>query len=252
MADDRDYLPKFAVLDASNYFEWSMNMEGQLTVKRVWHVVKPGNIVLDWHASEIAKSMMLLAVSTPYKMPIKMADSAQNAWIMLRDMNRHSIEAQIMQKRDQLYNLRKLNTECVMELHSRARTLAHELELAGNKVPDAELILAVLRALPPSYDTAREVLRYTSTGKTFNMILPLLLSAQAQVNETDRRVTVVEPAAFSAHGAQKQGKQVDNRRCFNCNKRGHKAAQCPDPPKDKHNKGGNATAYGAWTECEAL
>jgi len=148
---------------------------------------------------------------------VLMADFQNKSWMVSVDLRCRLQQLQCAEKGD------------VRAHFSTLRTMREDLAAMGHSPSDDDFYAIVLGSLPPSYDSFISALNATSS------VLGAFLSPddlmQTTTEEYDRRVLAKggkkeENVAFHAGDNGGKGKRNPHIKCFNCNKKGHKKADC--------------------------
>ncbi|KAF3787113.1 Retrovirus-related Pol polyprotein from transposon TNT 1-94 [Nymphaea thermarum] len=107
-----------------------------------------------------------------------------DVWTTLQDAYAAQSRARILQLKEQLQNLRKGN-KSISQFVQKARSIAHHLKVAGKKVEEEDLILHILRGLPPQYEAMRASISIRKDPVSMTELLSLLLSHEAYLGEGD-------------------------------------------------------------------
>ncbi|KAJ9532258.1 hypothetical protein QJQ45_010342 [Haematococcus lacustris] len=177
------------ILDDDNWPIWSIRTEGLLIEAGLWSVVADGVTPLptapaanatqqeqtayaaelarsraDSALDRIAKAFIQRHVSNLHIFTVKSADSAQDAWETLESQFTESSVARQSQLQQQLSLLRMEPGESVARFYARLQQLLTELEACNCETSESTVVLAILAALPPEYESTVERLRYDQTS----------------------------------------------------------------------------------------
>ncbi|KAJ9520414.1 hypothetical protein QJQ45_000170 [Haematococcus lacustris] len=177
------------ILDDDNWPIWSIRTEGLLIEAGLWSVVADGVTPLPTapaanatqqeqtaYATELARSRADSAldrkakafiqrhVSNLHIFTVKSADSAQDAWETLESQFTESSVARQSQLQQQLSLLRMEPGESVARFYARLKQLLTELEACNCETSESTVVLAILAALPPEYESTVERMRYDQTS----------------------------------------------------------------------------------------
>ncbi|KAJ9511803.1 hypothetical protein QJQ45_022680 [Haematococcus lacustris] len=196
------------ILDDDNWPIWSIRTEGLLIEAGLWSVVADGVTPLPTapaanatqqeqtaYAAELARSRADSAldrkakafiqrhVSNLHIFTVKSADSAQDAWETLESQFTESSVARQSQLQQQLSLLRMEPGESVARFYARLQQLLTELEACNCETSESTVVLAILAALPPEYESTVERLRYDQTSADLKVerIKRVLLTKEADL-----------------------------------------------------------------------
>ncbi|KAJ9516547.1 hypothetical protein QJQ45_015104, partial [Haematococcus lacustris] len=196
------------ILDDDNWPIWSIRTEGLLIEAGLWSVVTDGVTPLPTapapnatqeeraaYAVELARSRADSAldrkakafiqrhVSNLHIFTVKSADSAQDAWETLESQFTESSVARQSQLQQQLSLLRMEPGESVARFYARLQQLLTELEACNCETSESTVVLAILAALPPEYESTVERLRYDQTSSDLKVerIKRVLLTKEADL-----------------------------------------------------------------------
>ncbi|KAJ9510638.1 hypothetical protein QJQ45_027557, partial [Haematococcus lacustris] len=196
------------ILDDDNWPIWSIRTEGLLVEAGLWSVVDDGVTPLPTapapnatqeeraaYAVELARSRADSAldrkakafiqrhVSNLHIFTVKSADSAQDAWETLESQFTESSVARQSQLQQQLSLLRMDPGESVARFYARLQQLLTELEACNCETSESTVVLAILAALPPEYESTVERLRYDQTNADLKVerIKRVLLTKEADL-----------------------------------------------------------------------
>ncbi|KAJ9531246.1 hypothetical protein QJQ45_006684 [Haematococcus lacustris] len=159
------------ILDDDNWPIWSIRTEGLL--------IEAGLCALD----RKAKAFIQRHVSNLHIFTVKSADSAQDAWETLESQFTESSVARQSQLQQQLSLLRMEPGESVARFYARLQQLLTELEACNCETSESTVVLAILAALPPEYESTVERLRYDQTSADLKVerIKRVLLTKEADL-----------------------------------------------------------------------
>ncbi|KAJ9529163.1 hypothetical protein QJQ45_007834 [Haematococcus lacustris] len=196
------------ILDDDNWPIWSIRTEGLLIEAGLWSVVADGVTPLPTapaanatqqeqtaYAAELARSradssldrkakaFIQRHVSNLHIFTVKSADSAQDAWETLESQFTESSVARQSQLQQQLSLLRMEPGESVARFYARLQQLLTELEACNCETSESTVVLAILAALPPEYESTVERLRYDQTSADLKVerIKRVLLTKEADL-----------------------------------------------------------------------
>jgi hypothetical protein len=109
-------------------------------------------------------------------------------------------------------------TETLAKYFARAKALHKDLNAAGHKVEEMDVVFSILAGLPAAYKTITDILVTSGTNEdlTFsNTFSKLVVKEVDNIYETEENA-----GAFAAK------QHFDNRECYYCGKKGHIKRYC--------------------------
>ena len=218
-------IEKFGVkkLDVDNYATWSTKMKYLLITKGYWDVVLQTPSTANDPTDRKALAMIGLCVEDHHLTTIESCNNAKEAWDTLAAVYKAKSTALVLKLKKELNALKKLPDEPVTKYVARARSIRDQLQAAGHKISDDDVVLAVLAGLPSEYDMLVCVLENAATTPTLQDVLSKALMVE------QREIPIEEGngmALFTKTSKQKFKPRKEKRRCFHCNKPGHVIADC--------------------------
>ena len=186
-----------------------------------------------WRQGEaVVKQQIAATIPDSLFMKIRGKGSAREIWEAIAADFQNKSRLVSVDLRRRLQQLRCPEKGDVRAHFTSLRTMREDLAAMGHAPADDDFYAIIISSLPASYDPYISALNATSSvmGKYMSSD-DLLLSV---TEEYDRRVLgrggkKEENAAFTASesgGSRGAGKQFSGSKCFNCNRRGHKKADC--------------------------
>jgi hypothetical protein len=237
-------------LKDNNYQTWKFYMESIMQSERTWKYTQDASMsaVFSSHhqttitASEISLSteMALRAANTiklnidPSQVPIIMAcNTAYEMWNALKA--RHEIQSiyRSGMLRDELLEGAKKG-ESIERFLTRLTSVKNQLIAIGDVVSERDEIIAIMRGLPPVYDSFKMQYNPTMTAATLRSYVLMQKQRLARENETSARTAQSESARVAhATSSKKDRKKKFVKRgvknpdylkevvCYRCNKKDH-------------------------------
>ena len=161
----------FTKLGLHNYPAWSKQIKGLLATKG-WLAAltdpADGNTVQ-------AKGLITMCVQDCHLTLVENAANAQAAWQALANLYQQQSSANILRLKREFANLEKKREENVTEFMARVSDLSEQIQAAtGNPVPETDIIVAVLSALPSQFSMIKTVIESMP-------VLPTLAEVQAKL-----------------------------------------------------------------------
>lgn len=258
------------ILSDDNYFLWEFNARMALARKDLLdHLeVKPEDAVnapAQWKAADVkALAVVSKLLSPTYQMMVREANSAWEAWQILRAFFMKQSLHNRVQLRKQLHEFAMASGGSLMEHLVQFDELCAKLAAVGDALPEEEKLVILLGSVPSEYDAmvrlievrdrvtlldAKEMLR-----REYEMI------QKREVKEQAFKATVSDNGGRFQNGrggrrgrnAKGHGRKGHNGgdkkefkgRCYECHEAGHKKQDCP---RLKGNAGGSEFAFSAMT-----
>ncbi len=145
----------FAKLGLHNYPQWSKHIKGLLATKGYLTALTDP----DDDNTVQAQGFIMMCVQDCHLTLVEKAANAQAAWQALAALYQQQSAANILRLKREFANLEKKREETITEFMSRASDLSEQIHAAsGNEVPEADIIVAVLSALPSQYGMIKTVI----------------------------------------------------------------------------------------------
>jgi len=263
-------------LSDTNYATWSIQMRSILVSKKLWAAVRddppapaadaPADAPAPVHPdSEEALAIMCLYVGKQHLRMVAACPSARAAWEMLKDRHAASSLARQMSLRDELRRSRKGDAETVSQFVARVLELRGQLDDAGDKVDDKDIVNAIMGGLPSSYFQLITTLKYRGEELTVSALITALQQFEQDLRRLGgdgppQRQAAKAYAADSSSG-QSSGRTPQNRarkgkgggsssrkanmECHYCHKPGHFAHECRKKQRDEAKGGGDTPSSSA-------
>jgi hypothetical protein len=244
----------FPKLNETNYADWSMLMEAVLVRKQLWEVVngererpmgsENSTAVRSFVRKQAeARAEIVLHVETSQLPYVQKVDPAQ-IWENLRTIHHaHGFTSRLTLCRKFL-GLTKRDEQPMQNWIAEVQHAACRLQETNVEVPDEDFILVETQGLPVSYDNLVVSLD-ASPPEMLIVDHAIRRLLNEEVRQIGHKSVEVKTEAFSAYTAQKQT-PIEHITCFNCQKKGHYRAQCPDLPKEHAGVVVNADEDGVW------
>jgi hypothetical protein len=239
-----------AMFTGKNFPIWKFKMTAYLKEQGCWDVVvsgvdRSGNDTQrspEKDAAAMAKIVLRIADSEAIK--IMACTSAKDAWEELLKVYESKDEfSKIALKRK--YDSYQLSNHSIQEYLNELNLLRVELQASGVYISEEDHVLQVINGLTGEF-------KMIATGMLGNTMFPdlnFVTKRLLAVESLGRQDINPKKAAMNAHQKGKEkdhdhGKKKIRPRCANCNKKGHKAANCwakgggaeGQGPKEKKNE----------------
>jgi len=143
-----------------------------------------------------------------------------------------------------LKEIKKGNYERMQAYFLRISEIKNDILSIGEVILDREMTLTTLGGLPFEWYILRTTLLNNNVIPGFEELMARCIQEETRMEEQEMPILKGHPSAFSSHtkrrnnfGAKFKGKTgpKGGRKglCYNCNKTGHYARECPDK-KDAH------------------
>jgi hypothetical protein len=236
----------FAKLNGSNYRDWSWRMKLYLSAKGLFeHAEGTGHRPADGgeHDAERSKfdkeahqahAVICLAVEDSQLVHVRNSENAADAWKALKDQFNKVSLLQKVRLRQKYYGLRLQDGDDLTEHINKLKQLHDELRDLGAEIEDNELAMTLLGSLQlKKYEPL--ILTLDCSGETnmsFERVKQLLLRNDDRASDSQLDVTELAHVAGSwrRRGGGEQRTNFTPVPCYNCQKSGHLARDCPDRP----------------------
>jgi hypothetical protein len=205
----------FKKLVVNNYPTWSKHMKGLLAMKGYRGALtdpEDNNTVQ-------AQGIMLMCVEDCHLTVVESADNAMEAWNALAALYQQQSSANVLRLKREMANLEKMREESITEFISRVSALREQIGTAtGNAIQDADVICAILSALPSRYNTIKTIIETMPN-------LPSLSDVTAKLLMVEADQTKGNDIIYFSHTATSdmRSKVV----CWYCGEMGHMKKDCP-------------------------
>ena len=160
-------------------------------------------------------------------------------WSRLEQHYESLTEANKAQLLSELYDMRMKPGESVALYSARMKKIVMQLEGASLTIQKEQVIYQLIRGLEtPKFEFARQMLYGMSavSTQTFEQVCAYLRAQEVQMAAENKaakgRLKAVIPVNFGgSSGGNKKSGDKSNITCFNCNKKGHMAAECRSKSK---------------------
>lgn len=248
MSDDSS--TRFPKLNDTNYAQWSIMMEAELTRKGLWtNIVEvvvdqdgktEEEVQKDYMARLVkrsvskmaeARSEMILRVDGG-QLSHMMSRDPLEVWSNLRTVHRARGFATSLALHRKFFTSRKSLKTTMQAWIGEIRGQAFAMKLAEIEVSDQMVILALTLGLPPSYDNV--IINFDSTDPiqlTLENVIVRLLNEETR--QSSRRTQAADTPKSDSNDAamaavMRAGKPIA---CFFCDQAGHYKSECPEKAK---------------------
>lgn len=254
-------------LDESNYEVWKIQMRSVLIHGSLWDfvsgkAVKPEKKDAENYAAYVAKdekalASILLSVKSNQLLHVKSCKTSKEAWDKLIAVYQSKGPARRVSLFKQLVYLRMPEGGTMQQHLNNFFEVSDRIIEADIKLPEDVFTIILLGSLPKEYDNfviaieSRDELPKMDILK--NKLLEESLRREGQSKDTDETAFVMKGTKtnkYQKNNWKKQQQQSDNhqnprvfnnRKCFNCGKRGHFIAECRFPKRSQdENKSSSA------------
>lgn len=229
----------FEKLNDSNYGTWKKLVKALLVRKGLWDVVSGDETlpsgspntkpVRAFRKRQAEAGAEIILHVEPSQLPFIEDDDPHVVWENLAAMHQARGMATRLTVRRQFWKLEKGELS-VQAFISEARRLANQLKDIGVTIDDEDIILVLTGGLPPSYDNF-----VVSLDSTPPADLSLEYVITRLLNEEARQLGLIPVAETLEHRNVAFAASVKRNlafiTCFNCQKKGHFANDCPEKKK---------------------
>jgi hypothetical protein len=206
------------LLDQDNYGAWCMRMEFLLESKGLGGCIDGTASVQGSEKDRKARALIGLHVKEHHLATVNECKTAKDAWTALAQLFKARTNARKLQLRKELSDLKMAPTETLAKYFARAKALHKDLNLAGHKVEEMDVVFSILAGLPPPYKTITDILVTSGTTEdlTFSNTFSKLVVKEVDVVKDEDEATAMVARQH----------RVDNRECYHCGKKGHIKKYC--------------------------
>ncbi|VFQ62644.1 unnamed protein product [Cuscuta campestris] len=196
-----------AKLEDNNYPSWSSTVKATLIAHRLFGhvdgtdaappptildekaatagdkepVMKPNPAYEQWVIIDAQLRASLLALLSPtVQNYVHMCTTAAEIWNHLHQRYNSLSHTHIFQLKEQLHNIRKGQSSMQSYLDEVLK-IVNALALACEPIPEQDIILNVMRGLPPEYGSLKQNVRTNLASLTFNTVSSWLLSEELNI-----------------------------------------------------------------------
>lgn len=236
-------------LNDTNYESWKIQIKSVLVCNELWRYTsgietRTGENNDVWLLKdEKALALILLSVSKSQLDHIKKATTSHEAWEKLRIIyeSKGPVRKSVLYK--QLYRIKKEGGQSMMEFVNSFVDKLEQLEDAGIKLPDELTSIIMLNSLPSEYENFCVAMESRDEIPTIDVLKTKLIEEEARrIDQDDSKIYDTENHALTTNikNSNKNMKYNYMKRmknckftgkCYNCNKIGHKSAECKSKPK---------------------
>jgi hypothetical protein len=212
----------FRKLGVDNYSSWYKHMKGLLATKGYLTALTDPNDA----NREKAKGLMLMCVQECHLTLVETAPNAQAAWQALANLYRQQSTANVLRLKREFINLEMTREENITVFISRVSELREKVEVAsGNRMPDTDVICAILNALPTKYAVIKTFIESMPALPTLAEVTAKLLMVEAnQPRGNDKAFyTSINKSTYSE----------EQPTCYYCKEKGHIMRDCYQFKADK-------------------
>ncbi|KXZ52933.1 hypothetical protein GPECTOR_8g309 [Gonium pectorale] len=218
-------------LSDKNAPEWFIRVMLLLMRDALWYVVENGlpqePAAKDLTADQSAKSVIGLRLSTEHLDHVRTHSTSKALWDKLKSIyaaksnasyaSAAKSDARKISLLDGLLSLKMLASETVSAYIARARQLASEIIAVGIVLDTTLLIIITLRGLSTTFNSYVAAFYVTALPK--------------DLDELESKLLPIEQSMAAAAKAEAETVALFSGICHNCNRPGHMARDCRQPPR---------------------
>eukprot|EP00253_Pinus_taeda_P005772 PITA_05772 len=151
---------------------------------------------------------------------------------------------QVLFLRNKLKEIKKGKDESMQAYFLRITEIKNDLLSIREVIPDREMTLTTLGALPSKWYVFRTTLLNNNVIPGFDELMAKCIQEETRMEEQEMPILKAHPSAFSSHTKRRNNSEAKFKRkvgpkggrkgrCYNCNKIGHYSRECPDK-RDSH------------------
>jgi len=239
----------------TDYMTWATLFQAMLEDKMLWEAIseEAPDVATDptGHAEWKKKDRRALArikmgVALHHLPTVSACASAKVAWDALESMFSAQNATRRLHLGRELAELRIKSGESVLAYSGRVKRLHAQLVGAGHPIDETTAIIHFLKGLPDDHAMEKklltnqggDVLRWATT-------LPMLYPVEETIKDKAAAIEGPSTGAFGAWPRNTPMPRSERKRrvvCWNCNTRGHYAAECTANPNRPSGSGGGPSA----------
>jgi hypothetical protein len=134
----------YPILTRTNYLEWALVMRVNLQAADLWDAINKGSgdYCDDWNAL----AALLWAVPPEMQAWLVVKEMVKEAWEAIHSYNVREVNTEKFQW--EFDNITFKSSECVQEFAMRISSLANQLRLLGDEIPDKKVMKKMLESVP--------------------------------------------------------------------------------------------------------
>jgi len=259
-------------MDKSDYHAWKMSLDLNLEENDVMDYVKgrvkeppssaPVAAKTKYKKGEVkAKKIIVDSIHKPLVAYISDLETSKEMYDTLVGMFKVNNANQVLFLKNKLKDIKMDRGESIQSYFMRITEIKNDLLPIGEVIGDRELTLISLGGLTREWDVFNTTILNNHRILGFDKLLARCTQREIRMMERDKPSNRNNPTAFSTHAKSKNNvgprrqcegfkprlKEGRKGRCFNCNRFGHFARECPhkmDTPRDDNNNINNYKGNG--------
>ncbi len=201
-------------------------MEGVLQAEGLHHAIQELPEVDEETPAQAAQAirargLLVVSIDDTYLSYVRECTTAREVWLRLKSVFQPRSQAQQLQLRQDLGNLRMEGNENVTSYYARAQALWSKLSSSGYLIDEAEVVWSFLSGLSIEFATVSLVLRSGERATSFASVFSELLDFERTVKREQPEGHV---SAYKARVKHDSKKIV----CFFCKEKGHMKRDCKE------------------------
>jgi hypothetical protein len=212
----------FQVLNGENYEVWSVKMEAVLQSEGLQQAIQEttSDTPADAAKSLRARGMIVMSIDDTYTSYVKECENALAVWNKLKTIFQPKSQAQQLQLRQDVGNMKMDHHENISSYYARAQALWSKLASSGYLIEENEVVWSFLSGLAIEFATISLVLRTGDKATSFASVINELLDFERTVHREHPEGYVNAMKARVKSGASKPFV------CYWCKEPGHMKRDC--------------------------
>eukprot|EP00253_Pinus_taeda_P027530 PITA_27530 len=241
--------------EKSDYHEWKMSLDLTLEEKEALDHVRGGIVEPPSNASATARNKSTKGKVKARKIIRDSIDKRLVAYVSELNTSKKIYDRlvslfkvneanQVLFLRNKLKEIKKGKDESMQAYFLRITKIKNDLLSIGEVIPDREMTFTTLGGLQSEWYIFKTTLLNNNVIPGFEELMVRCIQEETRMEEQEMPILKGHPSAFSSHTKRRNNSRAKFKgkagpkggrkgRCYNCNKTGHYARECPDK-RDSH------------------